>query len=154
MEHRHSSLESNTLFWCLRHTSCSVTRAFACELYDIFITELYVTLYALLWRLDEGICACFADNMPARLHHWHTTHVLAQFNVQAGKDLQNINMLFEKAFLHDGHMGVFSRSDVDLLSSLPASDASVDPSGRAAGREDISNMKLTGMRLFRLWGKY
>ena len=85
--------------------------------------------------------------MAARLHHWT---MVSNYQAQAIQlYAQNRRVLFDSVFLQDGHIAL-SASSCFRLGSDPASVAGVDSAEALVLLDDVSKMKFTGMRCFRL----
>lgn len=62
-----------------------------------------------------------------------------------------MSALFDSTFLHDGHIAVFS-SSLFGFASVPDSVDGVDSTERGCVDADVSKMKCTGIKVFRLQG--
>ena len=85
--------------------------------------------------------------MTARLHHWTMVSSYQAQTIQLYA--QNMRVLFDSVFLQDGHIAL-SASSCFRMGSDPASVAGVDSADALGLLEDVSKMKFTGIRCFRL----
>ena len=94
---------------------------FALQLNDILC--FHITHYTLFGRPNEGICTCLASYMTARLAYYSPIKVRISVNYQ-GKNqyAQKSKLLFDRCFLHEGHMG----SDSSFFDSSDAGELAVE----------------------------
>ena len=114
---------------------------FTFQLKDIFFFELS-TAYDTLFRWPyKSICTSLAGNVRTGFGNYKICKKNPH-QVEAVVDSRNIRTLFERCFLHDGHIG--SGTSIFTFDSF---SAGVDSSERL---EDEYNVNLTGIRVFKL----